>query len=309
MRTRLLLALLLAGATPAAPQTLQRPRLLPEPAGEDGSLARTVAAARISGTAPSIDGRLDDAIWATAPVATDFVQTRPRPGEPPSYQTEIRVLYDANAVYVGARMYDAHPDSIVAQLTRRDQAGIADAIEVAIDSYHDHRTAYLFRLNSRGVMADALVFDFDSEADMSLAQRDTVNFCQYLAFVHEVPRDALRIAFSGCKGFHVALPFELVTENAEPFPAFWQAYRETALELAGEFGTADASIYELRRLFRLLNTVNSKSGLFKIPLSFEELSTLAPEAIPELERIASRPGGLPALTLRIKADYYGCPAL
>ena len=164
MRTRLLLALLLAGATPAAAQTLQPPRLLKVTLAEDGSLTRTVAAARITGTAPSIDGRLDDAIWATAAVATDFVQTRPRPGEPPSYQTEIRVLYDANAVYVGARMLDPHPDSVVAQLTRRDDMGVSDWIQLGFDSYHDRRTAYVFGLNPRGVKQDGFVFD-DTRSD------------------------------------------------------------------------------------------------------------------------------------------------
>src|SRR5512146_1306200 len=141
MRTRFVLALILAAATPVAGQNEHRPRLPALPHPVDGSVARAVSAARIVGGAPTIDGRLDAPAWATAIVASDFVQTRPRPGEPPSFQTEIRVLYDADAVYIAARMYDPHPDSIVAQLTRRDDMGVSDWIEIAFDSYHDRRTA------------------------------------------------------------------------------------------------------------------------------------------------------------------------
>jgi hypothetical protein len=61
----------------------------------------TLAARRITGTAPTIDGRLDEAVWRSAPVATDFVQQRPDPGAPATERTEARVLYDDDAVYIG----------------------------------------------------------------------------------------------------------------------------------------------------------------------------------------------------------------
>jgi hypothetical protein len=74
--------------------------------------------------APVIDGRLGDAAWATAPVATRFTQRRPTPGAPASQRTEVRVLYDDQAVYVAMRLYDDDPSGIAAQLARRDAAGI-----------------------------------------------------------------------------------------------------------------------------------------------------------------------------------------
>ncbi|MFP4623923.1 MAG: DUF5916 domain-containing protein [Gemmatimonadota bacterium] len=121
---------------------------------------------RRSPSPPTIDGRLDEAAWRHADVATGFTQLRPAPGQPASQRTEVRVLYDDAAVYVAARMYDTAPDSIVAQLGRRDSGVYSDWFYVAIDSYHDRRTAFVFGLNPRGVMQDVLLHN-DVEDDPS----------------------------------------------------------------------------------------------------------------------------------------------
>jgi hypothetical protein len=102
-----------------------------------------------------IDGRLDEPAWSTAEVGRDFVQQRPNPGGKATEATEVRVLYDDQAVYVGARMLDSRPDSIAAQLARRDASGIySDWFHVVIDSYHDRRTAFRFAVNPLGVQKD-----------------------------------------------------------------------------------------------------------------------------------------------------------
>ena len=67
-----------------------------------------------------------------------------------SQATEVHVLYGDDAVYVGIRAFDTAPDSIVAQLARRDERPHSDWLEVVIDSYHDHRTAFRFGVNSAG---------------------------------------------------------------------------------------------------------------------------------------------------------------
>ena len=59
---------------------------------------------------PIIDGRLDEAVWEQADVITDFHQTRPGDGTEPSERTEVYLLYDSDALYVGARMYDSEPE-------------------------------------------------------------------------------------------------------------------------------------------------------------------------------------------------------
>jgi hypothetical protein len=135
----------------------------PLAAQDEPETRRVIQAVPLEGTI-TLDGRLDEAAWEAAPVVTDFVQQRPAPGEPATERTEVRVLYDERNLYVGMRMFDSHPDSIAAQLGRRDATGLySDWAHVAIDSYHDRRTAFRFSATPRGVMRDVLHFDDRSE--------------------------------------------------------------------------------------------------------------------------------------------------
>jgi hypothetical protein len=110
-----------------------------------------------------IDGRLDEAAWDKAPVARNFTQSYPNVGRPDT-TTQVRVLYDDDALYVGVKSLDAHPDSIVGQLARRDASGIySDWIHVIIDSYHDRRTAFRFTVNPRGVQKDVYTSNDNQE--------------------------------------------------------------------------------------------------------------------------------------------------
>ena len=113
-----------------------------------------IRAARREG-AIVLDGRLDEKGWENATPATEFTQSYPNPGLPAVDRTEVRVLYDDAALYVGIRMFDPRPDSIAAQLARRDASGIySDWVHLIIDSYHDRRTAFRFTVNPRGVQKD-----------------------------------------------------------------------------------------------------------------------------------------------------------
>src|SRR4051812_10276769 len=76
---------------------------------------RTMRAVRAT-AAPKLDGKLDDAAWGAAEVSSDFTQSYPNAGAGPTQKSEVRVLYDDDALYVGVRMFDDKPDSIAAQL-------------------------------------------------------------------------------------------------------------------------------------------------------------------------------------------------
>jgi hypothetical protein len=130
----------------------------------EGRSVRALQAVRVQGVPPVIDGNLGDPVWETAPVATDFVQMRPREGEPATERTEVRVLYDDHALYVAIRAWDSEPDSIAAQLTRRDQGSYSDQVHVIVDSYHDRRTAFHFAVNPLGVKTDLYRYD-DTQED------------------------------------------------------------------------------------------------------------------------------------------------
>src|SRR5690349_12753062 len=71
------------------------------------------AVATRTSQAPTIDGRLDDAAWTAGEPISGFVQREPFEGQPVSERTEVRVLYDDQALYVGAWLYDRDPDAIV----------------------------------------------------------------------------------------------------------------------------------------------------------------------------------------------------
>jgi hypothetical protein len=128
--------------------------------------ARVLGAHRVPAgeQAPVVDGRLDEPVWSAASVAGGFVQQRPTFGQPASQRTEARVVYDAEAVYVGVRAFDSAPDSIASQLGRRDATGlVSDWVQVVFDSYHDKRTGFRFGVTPRGVKRDVFHFDDGNE--------------------------------------------------------------------------------------------------------------------------------------------------
>jgi hypothetical protein len=111
-----------------------------------------------------IDGHLDEGAWSLSTPATEFTQSYPNAGAPPTQKTEARILYDDAALYVGVRMFDTKPDSIAAQLARRDASGIySDWLHVVIDSYHDRRSGFRFSVNPKGVQKDVLHSDDRNE--------------------------------------------------------------------------------------------------------------------------------------------------
>lgn len=110
-------------------------------------------------TPPAIDGKLDEAAWASASPDDGFRQLAPAPGAPPTERTEVRVVYDDDAIYVGVRLFDHEPGKIVARTTRRDRDVETDYVIVSIDAHHDHATAEAFQLSAAGVHVDWLNHD------------------------------------------------------------------------------------------------------------------------------------------------------
>ncbi|MGE0351783.1 MAG: DUF5916 domain-containing protein [Gemmatimonadales bacterium] len=124
-----------AAGTVAVPQAISGQEVEAQPAG-----------------APiHVDGRLDDSAWAHAEWFTGFTQRDPREGEPATLATRFAILYDKEAVYIGARM--ENPE-ILAQVTRRDNPANSERIIFSFDTYRDRRTAYSFGVTATGVRVD-----------------------------------------------------------------------------------------------------------------------------------------------------------
>ena len=104
-----------------------------------------------------LDGRLDEPAWAQAPMATGFTQREPDEGVPATQRTEIRFLYDADALYVGARMYDTEGAAgVVSRLFRRDGDFECDLLQIVLDTFHDHLGRTTLVVNPAGVKGDML---------------------------------------------------------------------------------------------------------------------------------------------------------
>ncbi len=117
-------------------------------------------------TAPiSIDGRLDEAEWSQAPVVSGFLQREPAEGSPATEATDLRLLYDDGALYVGVRLHDSEPSRIVRQLSRRDDVAEADSFSLFLDPHHDHLTGVELQVSAAGVQRDAVIYDDNFESD------------------------------------------------------------------------------------------------------------------------------------------------
>jgi hypothetical protein len=104
---------------------------------------------------PIVDGQLDDDVWLLADPLTDFLQYDPFFSAPPGQPTEVRILYDDQAIYIGARLYDSAPDSILTQLGNRDDGLNADLFGIQFDTYNNGLDAYIFEVYASGVQSDS----------------------------------------------------------------------------------------------------------------------------------------------------------
>jgi hypothetical protein len=105
-----------------------------------------------------LDGSLDDEAWALARPITEFRQQEPVEGGTPSERTEIRILYDDQALYIGAMLYDSNPEGILAYQLQRDAGlGTDDRFMWIISTFDDNRTGYFFETNPVGLLGDGLI--------------------------------------------------------------------------------------------------------------------------------------------------------
>src|SRR5512143_102416 len=155
MRALFCISLLLPFTLSAqAPETA----LSPTPPARDNFGHRTAvpSAMAMHRTSPIVlDAKLDEAAWQTARPISDFKQIDPEEGKPASQRTEIRFLFDADALYVGAKMYDTEgAKGVTTRLVRRDATFDSDFLELVIDGYHDHLGRAFFDVNPSGSKGD-----------------------------------------------------------------------------------------------------------------------------------------------------------
>ena len=137
-----------AGQSAAA----ERPRTI----AESQATTTVVRAVRLDGEI-ALDGRFTEVAWEHAPAFSSFVQQVPKAGSPATERTEVRILYDDEAIYIGVRAYQSRDVPIVSDELRRDAGRMHvrnDTFTVALDTFGDGRNGYLFIFNALGAVAD-----------------------------------------------------------------------------------------------------------------------------------------------------------
>jgi len=107
----------------------------------------------------NIDGELQEDFWKHIAPVTQFTQLDPDEGKEPSEKTEVRIGFDDVALYVGARMYDSYPDSIIARLARKDVDVTSDLFGIFLDPYFDKRSGFYFGVNAAGTLYDGVLYN------------------------------------------------------------------------------------------------------------------------------------------------------
>jgi hypothetical protein len=130
----------------------------PSQAGNTAASGARMVAATIVTQAPTIDGKLSDAAWANARVLSGFVQRELREGDPVTERTEVRVISDGQALYVGAWLYDRDVAGIVPGEKVRDVTlDNSDSFSLILDTYLDRQNGFVFGTTPAGVEYDGQV--------------------------------------------------------------------------------------------------------------------------------------------------------
>lgn len=130
------------------------------------------------------------------------------------------------------------------------------------------------------IYADYLTLDIDNK-DLSISLETIRKFLQHILHNYDIEPTYLRINFSGSKGFHIRIPAELFG-GFTPSTHLHKQIKFIAEEITKGFDHYDYSIYKRTFFIRVINTLNSKSGLRAIPLSYNEVMNLSIENIKTL---------------------------
>jgi hypothetical protein len=145
-----------AGLCSAASMTIGFSTAVAQVAGLRGSQEKSVHVVR-SDTPPVIDGMLDDEVWRQAATISDLHEIQPTEYAEPSEPTLIYLLYDSDAIYIGAQMYDSNPALVTDRILRQGEQVFGDDwISVILDTFHDRRSGYRFFTNPNGIRQEGI---------------------------------------------------------------------------------------------------------------------------------------------------------
>ena len=174
-----------------------------------------------------LDGKLDEEAWSQSQVVGDFTQEDPNEGMPASEATEVRALFDAENLYFGVRNFDSQPEGIRATELRRDDSfGNDDSFAVILDTFHDHRNAFLFRINPRGTQYDALITGEGVDVNVSWDEKWEVETSideEGWSAEIQIPFKSIRFASSSEGEVSFGVDFERIIRRKNEF-TYWNNF-------------------------------------------------------------------------------------
>lgn len=200
----------------------------------DAQRTRPIAIATARSGPVTVDGRLDETAWALATPVGGFTQQKPNEGAPATEKTEVRFLYDEDAVYIGARMYDSHgARGVTTMLVRRDQPPQSDVLRVDFDPYHDRIHSVEFDVNPSSWRGDATDTDRSWDPVWEAAARvDSVGWTAEI----RIPFSQLRFSRDSVQTWGLNLT-RLINRNQErDMWSFWRQNEAGGPAFFGELG-------------------------------------------------------------------------
>lgn len=183
-----------------------------------------------------IDGREDDDVWRGIAPTRGFRQFEPGDDVAPTFETEFRLAYDNENLYVLVRAYDPHPDSIVPLLSRRDVRTNSDQIKIIVDGFLDKRNAIQLMVNPAGVKRDASIYadatedvSWDGVWDVGVAIDDKGWVAEF-----RLPFSQLRFAARDVNTFGFGVWRDIARLNQRDS---WPVYRRASRTIVSQLGT------------------------------------------------------------------------
>ena len=179
---------------------------------------KTLNIKRSNNKAPKIDGLLNDAAWKGLEIAKDFVMLEPNNGEKenPDLRTEVKVLYDDEAIYIGAMLYHPDPSKIAKEFTSRDNYGQADHFTLVLNPNNDGLNATQFEVLITGTQVDAKVTNGNEDRNWSAVWKSATKVLKNGWSVEmKIPYAALRFSNEEVQTWGIQFGRKLINENSQ----------------------------------------------------------------------------------------------
>ena len=166
----------------------------------------------------AIDGEVDDAAWADAGLASDFVTNYPEYGTESRYVSKVRLCYDDKALYVAGELFDPSPDSVSYSLSQRDDVGNADRFGITLDPYAANTSSFAFIVTAAGVEIDGLLFTNGSDFSWNAVWKSSVKKQDYgWSFEMKIPFSALRFPNKSVQEWNINFVREVRRDREKSF--------------------------------------------------------------------------------------------